>query len=122
MYPETMRECLSTCLCWYAALHSAVSETVPCSCMYRYAVVLNGWDTIHEAFVKNGLTFADRYQFYFEKAVMNPRSKGRTVRAHGRDIELEFNGGLIICLTNTDADSQSNEHSLQGHLHTILLE
>jgi hypothetical protein len=31
---------------------------------------------IHEAFVKNGTAFADREEFYVEKAVANPHSKG----------------------------------------------
>jgi hypothetical protein len=55
-------------------------------CVYRYAVVLNGWDTIHEAFIKNGIMFADRYQFYLEAAVLNPRLKGKTVQTQRRDV------------------------------------
>jgi hypothetical protein len=44
--------------------------------------VLNGWETIHEAFIKNGLKFADREQFVFEKMHGNPRLKGTKKFVH----------------------------------------
>ena len=43
--------------------------------MYRLVVVLNGWETIHAALVKNSTEFADRPQVYIDK-VVNPNAKG----------------------------------------------
>jgi hypothetical protein len=59
--------------------------------MNRYTIVLNGWEAIHEAFIKNGLAFADREQFAIGKKIFgNPNSKG-TERLCTRTMELNVN-------------------------------
>lgn len=68
-----------------------------CKCiMNRYLVVLNGWETIHEAFIKNGLAFADRQHFAFEKTLFgNPDLKG-TERLCTRTRKLNVNFDLHV--------------------------
>jgi len=43
----------------------------------RYTVVLNGKETIHEAFVKHSLDFSDRPEFYTNATLFNIHAKGK---------------------------------------------
>ena len=43
----------------------------------RYTVILNGRETIQEAFVKHSLEFSDRSEFYTNTTVFNVHAKGK---------------------------------------------
>ena len=44
---------------------------------FRYVVVLNGKETIHEAFVKHSLEFSDRLEYYTNTKGLNIHAKGK---------------------------------------------
>ena len=49
-----------------------------CMCLnFRYVVVLNGKETIHEAFVKHSLEFSDRLEYYTNTKGLNIHAKGK---------------------------------------------
>jgi len=43
----------------------------------RYTVILNGKETIQEAFVKHSLEFSDRPENYLNATVFNVHAKGK---------------------------------------------
>jgi len=43
----------------------------------RYTVILNGKETIQEAFVKHSLEFSDRPEIYTNATVFNVHAKGK---------------------------------------------
>lgn len=47
--------------------------------LFRYTVVLNGREAIHEALVKHSLDFSDRPGLYTNATVFNIHSKGKAL-------------------------------------------
>ena len=47
--------------------------------VYRYVIVLNGKETIHEALIKHSLAFSDRPEFYTNAAYFNIHAKGKVL-------------------------------------------
>jgi len=45
--------------------------------VYRYVIVLNGKETIHEALVKHSLAFSDRAEIVTNKLYFNIHAKGK---------------------------------------------